>query len=122
MFVEIILSCTSYEYHLLGSTGCLSDSIFIFTDLFHSAHPNTAAYKVSLTKTSSSIESKIKSQQLHYRAAASSRVVISVNFELISINKVDVCFPFPRVGDPCDWDQLYGLTLQTKKKKNEHCT
>lgn len=52
--------------------------------------------------------------QLHYSTATGSRVVICINFKLISINKVNVRFPFPGVGHLCDGDQFNGLTLQNK--------
>ena len=58
----------------------------------------------------------------HSTATTGGRIVICINFELIPVNKVNVWFPFPRVGHLGDRDQLYGLTLQTKKKNIEHMT
>lgn len=51
---------------------------------------------------------------LHHSTTTGSRVVICINFKLISINKVNVSFPFPGVGHLCDGDQFNGLTLQKK--------
>lgn len=56
-------------------------------------------------------------QLLHHSTTTGSRVVIRINFKLISINKVNVRFPFPGVGDPCDRDQFNGLTLQKRDGK-----
>lgn len=61
-------------------------------------------------------ENNTQPLQLHYSTATGRRVVICINFELIPINKVKMRFPFPWVGHLCDGDQLYGLTLQTKKQ------
>lgn len=58
----------------------------------------------------------LHSSQLHYRAAAGSRIVIRMNFELISVHKVNICFSFPCVSDLRDGDQFNGLTLQKKQK------
>lgn len=52
---------------------------------------------------------------LHYRAATGCGIVIRANFEFVPVNKVNVWVPFPWVGHLGDGDQLYGLTLQTKK-------
>lgn len=52
---------------------------------------------------------------LHYCTATGSRIVICINFKLISINKVNMRFPFPGVVHLRDGDQFDGLTLQNKK-------
>lgn len=54
--------------------------------------------------------------QLHYSTATGSRIVICIDFKLISINKVNVRFPFPGVGHLRDGDQFNGLTLQNKNR------
>lgn len=53
--------------------------------------------------------------QLHYSTATGSRIVICIDFKLISINKVNMRVPFPGVVDLRDRDQFNGLTLQNKK-------
>ena len=53
-------------------------------------------------------------KSLHDSTTTGSRVVICIHFKLISINKVNVKFPFPGVGNLCDRDQFNGLTLQKK--------
>lgn len=53
---------------------------------------------------------------LHHSTTTSGRVIVCVDFEFISVHKVDVGFSFPCVGHSGDWDQLNGLTL--KKRPN----
>lgn len=55
-------------------------------------------------------------RNLHYSTATGSRIVICINFKLISINKVNIRFPFPGVVDLRDGDQFNGLTLQNKNR------
>ena len=58
------------------------------------------------------------SVKLHYCTATSSWVIVSINFKLIPINKVNVWFPLPFVGHLGYGDQLNSLTLKTKKLRH----
>lgn len=56
--------------------------------------------------------------RLHHCAATGGRVVVWIDFKFISIDKVNVRFPFPRVGHFGDRDQFDSLTLDTQKSRH----